>query len=73
MQSFVLKRDLGGGGGVLLRQIAQKSHVPKILKGCEVKTNLLAIKSQNIPVIFCTASYISYHGFLFFSWTMSVM
>ena len=53
-------------GAALVTNITKVTYVPKISKGCEVKTNLLAIKSQNIPVIFCTASYIPYHGFFVF-------
>lgn len=46
MQSFSLKRDLKFGAA-LVANITKVTYVPKILKGCEVKTNLLAIKSQS--------------------------
>lgn len=46
MQSFSLKRDLKFGAA-LVANITKVTYVPKILKGCEVKTNLLAIKFQS--------------------------
>ena len=48
MQSFVLKKNLNFGAA-LVTNITKVTYVPKILKGCEVKTTLLAIKSQNFP------------------------